>query len=307
MHLSHLLKKVKKVAMEYSPRNAIPSVSKVDAGMIDLVREFGPQVVSSAPLLQHFMSVWTPEQLQSHIEAAKCLDQTAARAWEWIKIQFNKSARFTEYDIQQFIARELAGQNMTFEGMPIVAVNQNIADPHYTPTSQSAAQVQRGDFILIDLWCKQTHPHAVYADITRVGVAESAPTERQNEIFSIVRRAQKTATDYIQDQLSKGATVKGFEVDEKCRKVIVDAGYGENFLHRTGHNIDKELHGPGANLDGLETFDDRPLIPKTCFSIEPGIYLPGQFGVRLEYDVFIHEDRKISIFNEVQEKIVTLL
>jgi Xaa-Pro aminopeptidase len=165
--------------------------------------------------------------------------------------------------------------------------------------------VKKGDFILIDLWCKRDLPQAVYADITRVAVA-GRPTARHEEIFQIVRKAQKAGTDFVRERMTKKKEVRGCEVDDVCRKVIVDAGYGEYFTHRTGHNIHTEDHGPGANIDGFETLDERLLIPKTCFSIEPGIYLPKEFGVRLEYDVYIHDNHTIEVTGGIEDKLVVL-
>ena len=181
------------------------------------------------------------------------------------------------------------------------------ADPHYTPGCDCSSPINSGDFILIDLWCKKKRPEAVYADITRVGVAAPQPTQRQQEIFSIVRQAQEKATNLVRERFADGKSVMGWEVDQVSRDFIQSAGYSKYFIHRTGHNIDTTDHGNGAHIDNYETHDDRYLLPGTCFSIEPGIYLPGEFGVRLEYDVFIHPDGKVQVTGGEQNEIVCLL
>lgn len=294
-HLQTLLKGKKKIAMEYSPNQAIPTVSKVDGGLIDLIRSFGPEVVSSAPFLQEFTCVWTPNQYQLHKQAAAILDETAQLAWKEICTSLEKKINITEYDVQQMIMAKFADHNCITEGAPICGVNAHAADPHYSPTKERASPIKKGDLVLIDLWCKKNLPEAVFADITRVGIAATQPTAKQQEIFSIVRKAQRVGTDWITSEHRQGKTILGCEVDKQVRKVIEESGYGEFFTHRTGHNIDKQNHGPGANIDSLETQDNRPLIPNTCFSIEPGIYLPGEFGVRLEYDIFMHEGGEIEV------------
>jgi Xaa-Pro aminopeptidase len=304
--LKTLLQGKQVIAMEYSPRNRIPYVSLVDGGIIDLIKELGVHVVSSGAFLQYFTCVWTPRQLALHLEAASHLDQIASDTWQWIARHLQDKVIFSEYDIQQFIFEEIEKRGCVMEGRPICAVGPHTADPHYDPSPKTAAQVKPGDLVLIDLWCKKKQEGAVYADITRVAVAAPRPTPRQEEIFQIVRRAQKKATDFVGEALSKGKIVKGYEVDSICRKEIEEAGYGQYFIHRTGHNIHTETHGPGANLDSFETLDERPLIPKTCFSIEPGIYLPGEFGIRLEYDVYIHETGEIQVTGGVEDQLFCL-
>lgn len=305
-HLKELLKGKKTIAMEYSPRCAIPTASKVDGGMLDLVREQGVNIVSSASFLQHFTCVWTPEQYDLHKEAAEVLDRAAASAWDFIADHLKKGKDLTEYDVQQYILKEIHRGKCMMDGVPICGVNQNSANPHYNAEKNKSSPVKKGDFVLIDLWCKRDVPQAVYADITRVAVAGTA-TERHQEIFHLVRKAQKAGTDFVKERIEKKKEVKGSEVDNACRQVIIDAGYGEYFTHRTGHNIHTEDHGPGANIDGFETLDERALIPKTCFSIEPGIYLPKEFGVRLEYDVYIHENHTIEVTGGIEDQLVELI
>jgi Xaa-Pro dipeptidase len=301
-----LLRGKKRIAMEYSPRNANPYVSKVDAGTADLVRCCGVELVSSADLLQPFTSLWTPAQLASHYAAAKVLDETDAKAWRFISEKLRSQQPVTEYDVQQFILQQFAANNCHSEGAPICAVNAHAADPHYTPAAENSSTIAPGDFVLIDLWCKQKIPQAVYADITRVAVAAAAPTELQSTIFTIVREAQEAGTALVQERYSQQKPLMGWEVDQACRQHIASKGYGEFFIHRTGHNIGIRDHGDGAHLDNYETQDHRQLIAGTCFSVEPGIYLPGNFGVRLEYNIYLHPSGQIEITGGIQNHIVTL-
>lgn len=304
--LAATLKGSHRIAMEYSPRNALPYVSKVDAGTMELVRGHGVDVVSSADLLQSFSSVWTPKQLETHLKAAEVLSSTVEKTWRHIAASLQSNKPLTEYEVQQFMREEMARQGCVSSDSPICAVNAHSANPHYSAEAKHSSVIQAGDFILIDLWCKQDLPDAVYADITRVGVAASQPTRKQSEIFAIVKKARDAATDLVRSRFAEGKVLKGYEVDQCCRKIIADAGYGDYFVHRTGHNIDVEDHGNGAHLDSLETMDQRQLLPGTCFSIEPGIYLPGEFGVRLEYDIYVYQDGKIEITGGVQEHITCL-
>ena len=297
----------KKIAMEYSPRNAVPYVSKVDAGTMEVVRGFNVEVVSSADLLQKYTSVWDAQKLDSHLAAAAVLCETVDRAWLFIAQSLRESKKLTEYDVQQFILENFQKHHCLAEAAPIVAVNEHSANPHYTPTKDHFAEIRSGDFILIDLWCKQDSPRAVYADITRVGVASNKPSARQDEIFNIVKRARDAGSALVVSHLREGKPLLGWEVDQACRDVIQKAGYGEYFIHRTGHNIDESDHGNGAHIDNYETQDRRQLLRGTCFSIEPGIYLPGEFGVRLEYDVIIRHDGLVQITGGIQEEIVCLL
>lgn len=303
-HLGKILQDQKKICMEYSARNAIPYISKVDAGTMDVVRGFGVDVSSSGDLLQEYTNVWTEEQLRSHTVAADVLDKAVISAWELIcdSLKFNR--HITEYEVQQYILEEIGNGGCIAQDPPICAVNAHSANPHYIPTATTASKISKGDFVLIDLWCKQDLPHAVYADITRVGVAGEKPTSKQQEIFSIVKKARDEATQFVKDSFAQGKSPMGFEVDDVARNVIVAAGYGEFFVHRTGHNINEEDHGPGTNIDNFETQDRRKILPGTCFSIEPGIYIPDAFGVRLEYDVYIDLQNKVHIFGGIQEELM---
>lgn len=304
--LRKTLCRVRRAAMEYSPFQAIPTLSRVDAGLVDLIRSFGVEVVSSGSLLQYGTCILDAHQLLSHRKAAAFLDETAGIVWQHIRSALARGEKMNEYSIKMFILERIQRSGFTTEGLPICAVNAHSADPHFNPTPQNALPIQQGDLVLIDLWCKTQDPRAVYADITRVAVMDSAPTQKQQEIFDLVHKAQATATRFVQDRYKRGDVIRGDEVDQICRQVIEQGGYGPYFLHRTGHNIYTKDHGPGANIDSLETQDERELVPGTCFSIEPGIYLPGAFGIRLEYDIYLGPGGIAQITGGIQDALVSL-
>ncbi len=301
------LKGAKKIAMEYSFKNAIPYISRVDAGTVDLIRSNGVEVVSSGDFLPHFTAVLSESQIQSQIGAGKVCDRVVNEAWKWIGEHLRDGKLITEYDVQQKILTDFKKYNLVTDHAPIVGINAHSADPHYEPLKDRSSPIQKGDFILIDLWAKEKEEMSVFGDITRVGVAAKHPTDRQEEIFQIVRKAQKAAVHLITDRFAHKKRIEGWEVDDAARHVIHEAGYGEFFIHRTGHSIEVSLHGSGAHMDNLEMHDVRPLLPATCFSIEPGIYLPKEFGVRLEFDVLIHRDGRVEVTGGEQDQIVCLL
>jgi Xaa-Pro aminopeptidase len=292
-----LLKGKKRVAMEYSPNNMIPYVSKVDGGTIDLIRSFGVEVVSSGDFLPHFTATLSPEQIQSQIRAATALEEIVHQIWKSI------SKGMTEYDAQQKIMEEFDKRGLVTDHPPIVAVNAHSADPHYAPDATHHSPIRPGDFLLIDLWAKEKGEKAIFGDITRIAIVAGKPTAKQQEVFEVVRKAQKAAIDLVRDRFVKKQRIEGWEVDQAARNCIAAAGYGAYFTHRTGHNIEIALHGSGTHMDNLETRDVRPILPATCFSVEPGIYLPGEFGVRLESDVLIHPDGTVQVTGGLQEKI----
>lgn len=300
--LDAILEKQGTIAMEYSPDCAIPTISKVDGGTLDLVRSCGATVVSSADILQTYTSIWTERQLKLHREAAQVLCDAVDSAWGFIRELLDASHPIDEYAVQQHILNIFSEKQCITANAPICAVNAHSADPHYSPPAEGSTPISQGDFILIDLWCKRDLPDAVYADITRVGVAEKRPTEHQQHIFNIVKKARDAATDLVRTKKN----IQGYSVDQAARDVIDAAGYAEQFVHRTGHNIGKNDHGDGANIDNFETQDWRQLLPGTCFSIEPGIYLPGEFGVRLEYDVYLHYNGEVEITGGIQDAITCL-
>jgi Xaa-Pro dipeptidase len=304
--VASILKGSKKIAMEYSPRNAIPYISHVDGGTIDLIRSMGVEVVSSGSFLPHFTAVLTPEQGEGHRRAAKALDQIVNQTWRWIAEQIQRSAKISEYDVQQKIADDFKRAKLVTDHLPIVACNGHSADPHYEPKAEGSALLKKGDFILIDLWAKEEGESSVFADMTRVAVAASAPTDLQQKIFHIVRKAQKAAIELVFRRRKEKMKIEGWEVDRAARDVIEAAGYGEFFLHRTGHSIETSLHGSGANIDDLEMHDTRPILFGTCFSIEPGIYLPQEFGVRLETDLYIHHDGTAEVTGGEEEDLLAL-
>jgi len=296
-----------RVAMQYSPDAAIPYLSRVDAGTIELIRSFGVEIISSANLVQQFESAWGDEQLAMHEEAARGLYDIVKDAFAEIGRRITAGTPTTEYDIQQYIVDRFSERGMISKDPPIVAVNGNSAMPHYEPTHERHSPINKGDFVLIDLWAKANRPNSVYADITWTSfVAESVP-EDVTKVFNVVRDARDAATDFVKEAFSGGRTIYGWQVDDVCRSVIEKAGYGKYFIHRTGHNIHTEVHGNGANIDNLETKDDRVLIPRTCFSIEPGVYLEGRFGVRSEIDVYVDEREARVTGGEPQREVVAIL
>lgn len=287
-----------KIAMEYSPLGKIPEISCVDGGTIDLVRSFGCEVCSSGDLLQAATSVLTEEGLQSHLAAADALDQIAAETWSWIADHYKHG--ITEWDVQQEMLKAMKKRGMVTDHPPICAVNAHSADPHFSP-EKGGDPLKEGDFILIDLWCKKAVPGSIYGDITRVAVL-GEPTAEQKKVFEIVKAAQ----DAVLEHLRSHKSVRGCDLDAISRNVIEQAGYGAYFVHRLGHNIHEKDHGPGAHLDSLETQDERKILPGTCFSVEPGIYLPGKFGVRLEFDIYLQPDGKALLTGGKQDVLVHL-
>lgn len=306
-HLRRILRNVAHVAMQYSPLNAIPYIARVDAGTIELIRGFGIEIVSSADLVQRFEAVWDERQLASHQYAAGKLRRIVDETFAHVRRSVTSRRPLTEYDLQQFILARMRAHGLITATPPIAAVNAHSADPHYSPAPQGSARIKKGDLVLIDLWAKKPAAHSVYADITWTGFVGRDVPSRQREVFAVVRAARDAALEFVRRQLAVGRFPCGWEVDEVCRTVIRDAGYADRFVHRTGHSIGEEVHGNGANLDSLETRDGRRLMPRTCFSIEPGIYLPGQFGIRSELDVYL-SDREALVFGQpVQTEIVAIL
>jgi Xaa-Pro aminopeptidase len=304
--LSYVLHSARRVAMQYSPMNAIPYLSRVDAGTIELVRSFNVEILSSADLVQQFEAVWEDFQLISHRFAAQGLRSIVDEAFGFIGEALTNRNEITEYDLQQYILSRMDSRGLVTSSPPIAAVNAHSADPHYGPTARGSSVIKHGDLVLIDLWAKQAAHGSVYADITWTGYVGECVPPRQQEIFHIVRRARDAALEFVGDQVRSGRFPCGWEVDEVCRRVIQDAGYGEQFVHRTGHSIGEEVHGNGANIDNLETQDSRRLLPGTCFSIEPGIYLPGEFGIRSELDVYLSDTDAVVYGQPTQTEIVPI-
>ena len=286
--LRGLLSGVSHVTMEYSPENTLPRVSRVDAGTIELVRSLGPQVVSSADLMQYATHQWTPEPLADHLATADKLGLIVNEAFAYAGKHLAEG--INEFQVAEFIRNRFAEEAIESPDGPIVAVNSNASDPHYEPSAVQHSPIKQGDWLLIDLWAKGIADGCVYADITRVAyVGETVPAALQQEIFDIVIGARDAALQYLKDAHSQGTAVQGWQADEVAREFISSRGYGEYFTHRMGHSIGSEVHSEAVNLDGFETHDTRRIIPGICFSIEPGIYLP-EFGVRSEIDVFMAAD-----------------
>ncbi|MBX3291292.1 MAG: M24 family metallopeptidase [Acidobacteria bacterium] len=294
-----------RIAMQYSPNNDIPYISRVDAGTIEMVRSLGVKIETSADLVQQFEAVWTPEQLQMHLEAVGKLQRIIIEAFGEIKRRINAEIPTTEIDVQQFMMKRFSEEGMNPSPM-IVAVNANAALPHYFPRGERNSPIKRGDLVLIDSVTKLSKPKAPAVDLTWVGYVGEAVPEEYTKIWDIVFEAQQTAFNFVRDAFRAGRTITGAEVDDVARGVIRKAGYADQFLHRTGHSIGEEGHGNGANIDNLETRDSRRLIPGTAFSIEPGIYLAGRFGIRSEIDVYVSE-RDAVITAPFQREIYPIL
>ena len=304
-NLKKVLGRAKKVAMQYSPKNEIPYVAMVDAGTIELVRSAGAKVVSSADLVQKYDACWSAAQLESHLSAGVAIDQIVRGAFAYAAGSVREKKALTEYDLKQWILKEFEAAGLWTEEGPDIAVNAHASDPHYGPTAESAAPIREGDLLLLDVWGKKKTPGSVYYDVTWMGYLGAKVPEKYAKIFSVVREARDKATHLIREQVAAGKPLQGRQVDQAARGVIEKAGYGKYFFHRTGHSIGEKVHGNGANMDGLETNDVRHLIPHTCNSIEPGIYL-REFGVRSEVNVYIGE-REAQVTGAIQTEILPLL
>jgi Xaa-Pro aminopeptidase len=276
----------KRVAMEYSPRNANPYISRVDAGTVELVKGYNVEAVPSGDLIQQFEATWDDEQVRSHFEAAAHCRSAYDVAFDFIRDEIRAKGQTTEAAVQARIMKHFADHTMTTYSPPIVGVGPHSGDPHYETTPNSNSPVKPGSFVLVDLWAKLDKPRAVYADYTRVAFVGAEVPQPYVKIFNVVAAARDAGIKIVKERFAAGEPLMGWEVDAAARAVIEKAGYGDQFTHRTGHNIGQEVHGNGAHMDGLETREDRRVIRRTCFSIEPGVYLP-EFGVRSEVDVYV--------------------
>jgi Xaa-Pro dipeptidase len=304
-NLKKVLGKAKKVAMQYSPKNAIPYVAMVDAGTVELVRSLGPKVVTSADLVQKYEACWNREQLESHMAAGRAIDRIVRETFDYAAKSVKEKKPLTEYDLQQFILRKFDEAGIMTEEGPDVAVNRNASDPHYGPTREKSSPIREGDLLLLDVWGKQKTTNSVYYDVTWMGYLGSTVPEKYAKVFRVLRDARDHAAELICSSVKAGKPLQGWQVDKTARRVVEKAGYGKYFFHRTGHNIGTSVHGNGVNMDGLETQDDRHLIPHTCNSVEPGIYLP-EFGMRTEIDVYV-DDKEARVTGAVQTEILPLL
>lgn len=304
--LKKMLGSPKKIAMQYSPRNNIPYVSIIDAGVVELVRSFGHKVVSSADLVQLFEALIDEEGYRLHKEAGVIVDGIRAEAFNQIRQAVSTGSGMTEYDVQQYILRRFRESGLVTADPPMVGTNEHPADPHFDLLPESARPFRPGDTVLIDLWAKKDHPRAVYYDITWVGFVGSDPPGKYVEIFDAVKRARNSAIEFTKQKFAKRQPCFGWQIDDACRSVVKKAGYGKYFLHRTGHSIGEEVHGNGVNIDNLETKDDRQVMPGSCFSIEPGIYLEGEMAVRTEVNMFVRHDGVPEVTGEIQNDLLLL-
>lgn len=305
--LKELLAGRRTIAMQYSPLNNIPYVSMVDAGTLELVRASGVEVVSSADLVTIFEAVISKRGYDLHLEAARHLDEIVRAAFERIRasVRGGKGGE-TECSVQKFILDEFGRRGMHYDDPPIVGVNEHPADPHFEPTAKDDRPFTEGDQVLIDLWARMRDPEGIFADITWCGYAGPTPPEKYVRAFAAVVAARDAGVRFVRERFAAGEKVYGYEVDDAVRGVVVKAGFGDFFIHRTGHSIGGVVHGNGVNIDNLETKDEREIIPGVCFSIEPGIYIDGELGVRTEIDVFVTLGGAVEVTTPFQEKLLLL-
>ncbi len=305
--VGQLVAGARRLAMEYAPRNANPYVCRVDAGTVELVRSFGVEVVSSGDLVQLFEACWDDAQWALHLEAAKHTRSAFDTAFDFIVREVKQKGSVRETQVQQCILDHFKAHELVTDHPPICGVGPHSGDPHYAPGPGSDAPIREGDFVLIDLWAKCDKPRAVYSDLTWTCFVGKEVPKKYQEIFNVVARARDAAIDKVKNAFQQRRPLQGWEVDQAARQVIEQAGYGPHFCHRTGHSIGQEIHGNGANMDGLETREERRILPRTCFSIEPGIYLP-EFGVRSEVNVFVDGQSQVHVTGGApQTEVVALL
>jgi Xaa-Pro aminopeptidase len=276
----------------------------VEAGTVELVRAAGVDVVSSAELIQAFEARWTPDALESHLEAGRRVDRVRSAAFDLIRERTRNRAPLQEIEVKQFILDSFAKAGLVTDHGPIVGVNANASNPHYEPTGQVSSPIAAGGFVLLDMWAKLDQPGAVYYDITWTAFCGDQPTEEMRTVFGVVAGARDAAISRVTQAVAAGQPLRGFEVDDAARGYIEDRGFGSYFTHRTGHSIGQEVHGSGANMDNLETHDERRVSPWTCFSIEPGVYLPN-FGIRSEINMFVG-DREARVTGEIERDLLLL-
>jgi Xaa-Pro dipeptidase len=296
----------KKIAMQYSPLNHVPYVSMVDGGTIELLKRLGYRIVSSADLVQTFVSVISEEGYRTHKEAAAVMDRIMEEAFEQIRQGVMSGSGITEIGVQQYIMRRFKEEHLVTYDPPMVGTNEHPADPHFDLTPENSRPFKEGDTVLIDMWAKKDVPGAIYYDITWVGYIGAAPPRQYQEIFTAVKNGRDAAVEFVRQKFARGQACYGWQVDDACRNVVKKAGYGRYFLHRTRHSITEETHGNGVNIDNLETKDERALLPGCCFSIEPGIYLQGKMAVRTEINMFIRHDGIPEVTGKVQQELVLL-
>ena len=291
--LATMLDRSPKIAMQYSPRNAIMYVSMVDAGTVEMLKDLGKEIVSSADLVSHFEAVLTEEQIATHFTAQQRLDEVLEAGWKRIGARARDGGT-DEFSMVTFLQQAIERAGLVTEHGPNVSCGANAANSHYEPTAAKASRIESGDFVLIDIWAKLAgRPDAIWYDITWTGVIDREPTSREQAIFAIVRDARDAAIKSVQEAFAAGKPIAGWQPDDAARAVIQAAGLADFFTHRTGHNIATELHGPGAHLDNLETHDVRMILPHTCFSVEPGLYFPGELGIRSEVNMMTYPGKAV--------------
>jgi Xaa-Pro aminopeptidase len=306
-HLASVLKGARRVAMEYSPRAAIPYVSRVDGGTLELVRACGPEVVTSADLVQEFEARWTPDQKALHDRAARDTLLAKDEAFALIRERLAAGMPVKESEVQAFISSRFDARGLFTDHPCIVAVNEHASDPHFeTSSGPDDREIKKGDLVLIDLWAKVANdPRAVYYDATWMAYCGPSVPPRIVEVWEAVRGARDAAVAFVENAVAERRSIRGAEVDDVSRNYIEQRGFGPHFLHRTGHSIGYEVHGNGVNIDNLETRDERMLIPGICFSIEPGVYLP-EFGVRSEIDMYVGEGTA-EVTGDIQRELLKLV
>ncbi len=304
--VADLLKGARRVAMEYSPRVSNPYVSRIDAGVIELVRSYGVEVVSSGDLIQQFEATWDDEQWQMHRDAERFTQSAFDLAFGLIAQRVRGGGTIRETEVQSAIMDHFHRNGLTTYSPPIVGVGPHSGDPHYEPVVGQDGVIGPDDFVLIDLWAKLDRPRSVYSDLTRVGFVGETVPERYQDIFAIVAQARDAAIACVREAYADGRPLQGWEVDAACRRVIDASGYGRYFIHRTGHNIGQEVHGNGAHMDNLETHEERLVLRRTCFSVEPGIYLE-EFGVRSEVNVFVDGGGTVHVTGGIQKEVLPIL
>ena len=306
--LNRLLKDMNNIAMEYSPNCAIPYISRVDAGTIELIRSFDVNVVSSANLVQHFQARWSEEEFSSHKIAASILINTVQEAWKHTAKCLSEGRELNERMLQEFIINKFHDMGLIVDEEPIVAVNENAAKPHYAPTKDIHSPIKEGDLLLLDIFARQNGEHSISADITwTCYVGKDEAPEKMQEVFRVVAAARDAGVDFINERLWACEQVMGWEVDEVVYNVIVDAGYGDYVLHRTGHSLGKEIHSNGVNMDNFESKDERILEPGLGFTIEPGIYIPGEFGIRSEINCYVGDKGLVVTTLPMQTELKSIL
>jgi Xaa-Pro aminopeptidase len=298
-----MLANFRDIAMQYSPNNLVFTVSLVDGGTLEMIRGLGKNVVSSGDLVAQFEATWTDDQIKTHFAARDAIDSITAAAFKEIGRRVRNGGT-TESEIQQWFMEAFARETLITDDPPIVAVNAHSGDPHYEPQARTSAPIRESDFVLLDVWAKKNTPDAVYYDITWTGFVGKAPSDRMREIFQVVSQARDAGVKTVKEAVAAGRQIAGWEVDRAVRSHIKKAGFGEYFIHRTGHSIGTDVHANGANMDDLEVHDERRILPNSCFSIEPGIYLP-EFGVRSEVNVLVRP-QAAEVTGKIQNEIVTI-